>query len=72
RVLAGLAADGVGMTVLPTYLADPYLAAGRLVDPVGPADPPLNTVYLARRRSRPGANPATDAAAQRLHAMLRA
>lgn len=72
RVLAGLAADGVGMTVLPTYLAEPYLAAGRLVDPVDPADPPLNTVYLARRRSRPGANPATDAAAERLHALLRA
>ncbi|MGR2751910.1 LysR family transcriptional regulator [Agromyces arachidis] len=71
RVLADLAAAGVGMTVLPTYLAEPYLDAGRLIDPVDPEDPPLNTVYLARRRSRPGANPATEAAAQRLHAMLR-
>lgn len=72
RVLAELAADGVGMTVLPTYLAAPYLETGRLVDPIAPAEPPLNTVYLAKRRSRPGANPAADAAAQRLHAMLRA
>lgn len=72
RVLADLAADGVGMTVLPAYLAAPYLEAGRLVDPIRPVDPPLNTVYLAKRRSRPGANPAADAAAQRLHAMLRA
>ncbi|MBM7503581.1 LysR family transcriptional regulator [Agromyces aurantiacus] len=71
RVLAELAAGGVGMTVLPTYLADPYLQAGRLVDPVRPAEPPINTLYLARRRSRPGAAPAAEAVAERLQAMLR-
>ena len=71
RVLAELAAQGIGVTVIPTYLAASYLEDGRLVDPVEPADPPLNTIYLAKRRTRPGAAPATDAVAERLHAMLR-
>lgn len=71
RVLAALAADGVGMTVLPTYLAAPYLEAGRLIDPVRPEHPPLNTLYLAKRRSRPGATTGADLVADRLQAVLR-
>ncbi|WP_129667922.1 LysR family transcriptional regulator [Phytoactinopolyspora endophytica] len=50
RVLARLAAHGVGMTVLPRYLADPGLAAGSLVLLDQPQVPPLNTLYLATRR----------------------
>lgn len=64
RVLAELAAQGVGATVLPTYLAAPYLADGRLVDPIRPPVPPLNTVYLARRRTSTEATPAVDEVAR--------
>lgn len=60
RVLATLAERGTGMTVLPRYLAEPGLVAGRLVDPVEPEVPPLNTIYLARRGQRRGARPDLD------------
>lgn len=70
RVLATLAVSGAGMTVLPRYLADRYLAEGRLVDPVVPEVPPLNTIYLARRRQRSGASAAVDEFVQRLHALF--
>lgn len=71
RAVADLAAAGVGMTVLPTYLAAPYLEDGRLVDPVDLTDPPLNTVYLAKRRTRAGQAPVTDAVAERITGLLR-
>lgn len=70
RVLAALAAGGQGMTVLPTYLAAPFLETGTLVDPVRPESPPLNTIYLARRRARPGSAPATESVADRLLAVF--
>lgn len=71
RVVADLAAAGVGMTVLPAYLAAPYLADGRLLDPLALDDPPLNTMYLAKRRTRTGRAPAVEAVAERLAALLR-
>lgn len=71
RAVADLAAAGVGMTVLPTYLAAPYLATGRLLDPLALEDPPLNTIYLAKRRARAGRAPAVEAVAARLAALLR-
>jgi DNA-binding transcriptional LysR family regulator len=51
RVLARLAAAGEGMTVLPTYPANPYLEARTLVRLVEPEVPPLNTLFLAWRRT---------------------
>lgn len=70
RVLAELATYGAGMTVLPAYLAAPYLADGRLVDPVHPEVAPLNTLYLARRRQRAGADPAVDTLMARLRSVI--
>jgi DNA-binding transcriptional LysR family regulator len=61
RVLARLAAAGQGMTVLPTYLADPYLAAGTLVPLAEPELPPLNTLYLATRRRVGSPDPVVEA-----------
>lgn len=64
RVLGELAARGRGMTVLPHYLAEPYVRSGRLVDPVQPSEPPVNTLYVARRRARPGKLARTDRLAE--------
>ncbi|MCI1747762.1 MAG: LysR family transcriptional regulator [Acidipropionibacterium sp.] len=66
RVLATLAERGIGMTVLPRYLAESGLAAGRLIDPVAPEISPLNTIYLARRGQRRGAAPDLDRFVTRL------
>ncbi|GHK05933.1 LysR family transcriptional regulator [Streptomyces sp. Y2F8-2] len=55
-VLAAVEA-GAGISVLPRYLAEPSLAAGRVVQLHHPQVPPLNTLYLATRRGAP-ANPA--------------
>jgi DNA-binding transcriptional LysR family regulator len=66
RVLATLAERGTGMTVLPQYLAESGLAAGRLIDPVEPEIPPLNTIYLARRGQRLGSAPDLDRFVTRL------
>lgn len=51
RELTRLAAEGVGMTVLPDYLARSHLVGGDLVLLDAPATPPLNTLYLATRRT---------------------
>ncbi|MGV9348441.1 hypothetical protein ACWDSD_27235 [Streptomyces spiralis] len=48
---------GAEHTVLPRYLAEPSLAAGRVVQLHHPQVPPLNTRCLATRRGAP-ANPA--------------
>lgn len=48
-VLAAVEA-GAGVSVLPRYLAEPALAAGRVVQLHQPDFPPLNTLYLATRR----------------------
>ncbi|MBT2440157.1 LysR family transcriptional regulator [Streptomyces sp. ISL-36] len=48
---------GAGISVLPRYLVEPALAAGRVVQLHHPEVPPLNTLYLATRRGTP-INPA--------------
>lgn len=50
RAACGLARDGAGITVLPTYVAAADLAAGRLVRLHEPEFAPLNTLYLVVRR----------------------
>ncbi|GAA0269273.1 LysR family transcriptional regulator [Cryptosporangium japonicum] len=49
RAVAAAVAAGAGISVLPRYLCAPALADGTLVALVEPDDPPINTVYLARR-----------------------
>lgn len=49
RVLARLAAQGLGMTVLPEYLARPLIDRGELTILHNPEIPPLNTLYVATR-----------------------
>jgi DNA-binding transcriptional LysR family regulator len=63
-VLAAVEA-GAGISVLPRYLAEPSLAAGRVVQLHHPQVPPLNTLYLATRRGAP-ANPALTVVRERL------
>lgn len=46
RALLSAAVAGIGATVLPRYLCQEDLAAGRLVEVLVPADPPINTLYL--------------------------
>ena len=46
RALLTAAVAGIGATVLPRYLCQPELSAGRLVEVLVPADPPINTLYL--------------------------
>ena len=50
RVLAGIAARGAGMTVLPKYLAEDRIAKGDLVVLHEPETPLVNTLYVATRR----------------------
>lgn len=40
---------GAGISVLPRYLYGAEHAAGRVVELLDPADPPINTAFLARR-----------------------
>ncbi|MEV4708738.1 LysR family transcriptional regulator [Actinoplanes sp. NPDC049316] len=47
-VLAAVTA-GAGITVLPRYLCESELASGRLALLLDPADPPINTGFLAQR-----------------------
>ncbi|MFK4106853.1 LysR family transcriptional regulator [Streptomyces sp. NPDC019531] len=63
-VLAAVEA-GAGVSVLPRYIAEPALAAGRIVELHHPEVPPLNTLYLATRRGTP-ANPALTVVRDRL------
>ncbi|MGN9782067.1 LysR family transcriptional regulator [Nonomuraea sp. ZG12] len=56
---------GLGVSVLPSYLCDRDLAAGRLVALAEPEVPPINTGYLAIRS---GAQ--ADATVARVHAHL--
>ena len=51
-VLAAVEA-GAGISALPRYLAEPALAAGRVIRLHSPEAPPLNTIYLAVRRGAP-------------------
>ena len=53
RAVAGAVAAGAGFSVLPRYLCADRLADGTLVAVLEPADPPINTVYLARRAGGP-------------------
>ncbi|MEJ3656273.1 LysR family transcriptional regulator [Actinomycetes bacterium KLBMP 9759] len=54
RGLLSAAVAGAGITVLPTYLCAPELASGALVRLLDPADPPINTGYLAERAGARG------------------
>ncbi|WP_326685433.1 LysR family transcriptional regulator [Streptomyces microflavus] len=63
-VLAAVEA-GAGISALPRYLAEPALAAGRVVQLHCSEAPPLNTIYLAVRRGAP-ANPALTVVRERL------
>ncbi|MEV7453924.1 LysR substrate-binding domain-containing protein, partial [Streptomyces nigra] len=51
--------------LLPRYLAEPALAAGRVVRLHRSDAPPLNTLYLAVRRGAP-ANPALTVVREQL------
>ena len=50
RLLARATAAGAGITVLPAYLARPWLDRGELIQLVDPAEPPRNTIHLAYRK----------------------
>ncbi|WP_232666450.1 LysR family transcriptional regulator [Pseudonocardia sp. TRM90224] len=54
RGLLSATAAGAGITVLPTYLCGTELASGALVRLLDPADPPINTGYLAERAGARG------------------
>lgn len=72
RVLARLAVAGVGMTVLPEYLARSFLERGDLVRLHEPDVAPLNTLYVATRRAGPVPDPILDAIRLRIVALCRA
>lgn len=72
RVLARLAVAGVGMTVLPEYLARSFLEWGDLVRLHEPDVAPLNTLYVATRRGGPVPDPILDAIRLRIVALCRA
>lgn len=72
RVLARLAAAGVGMTVLPEYLARPFLERGDLVRLHVPEVAPLNTLYVATRRAGSVPDPIVDAVRLRIVELCRA
>lgn len=72
RVLARLAVAGVGMTVLPEYLARSFLERRDLVRLHEPDVAPLNTLYVATRRGGPVPDPILDAIRLRIVALCRA
>ncbi|SHM63408.1 LysR family transcriptional regulator [Cryptosporangium aurantiacum] len=49
RAVAAAVAAGAGLSVLPRYLCASPLDDGTLVAVLEPEDPPINTVFLARR-----------------------
>lgn len=55
RALAAATLAGAGITVLPTYLIADELADGRLSILRPTDDPPINTLFLARRPGQPAA-----------------
>ncbi len=70
RGIRSAVAGGLGMSVLPRYLVDADLAAGRLVLLDHPDVPPLNTIYLALRRGEEGRRTPAAAVARELRRML--
>lgn len=52
RGVLELVAAGAGWTVIPTYLAARYIAAGSIVLITWPKEPVTNTLYLAVQRAR--------------------
>lgn len=70
RALAALVAAGAGISVLPRYLIAAQLNSGDLVPLIEPDDPPINTVFLARRIGAP-ARPHVDMAREALLAVGR-
>jgi DNA-binding transcriptional LysR family regulator len=53
RAVLAVVAAGAGITVLPRYLCTRELAAGNVLALLEPADPPINTGYLAHRAGAP-------------------
>ncbi|MEV6058373.1 LysR family transcriptional regulator [Nocardia asteroides] len=53
RAVLGVLVAGVGISVLPRYLCARELAERALVTLLDPADPPINTGFLARRVGAP-------------------
>ncbi|TIC87865.1 LysR family transcriptional regulator [Nocardioides sp. GY 10113] len=53
RALRQAAALGLGITVLPRYLCQEAIDTGVLIALDEPEDPPINTLYLARRPGLP-------------------
>ncbi len=72
RVLARLTTEGAGMTVLPDYLACPLLDRGDLEILHDPEVAPLNTLYVATRRSGTGADRVVDAMRTEIASLCRA
>ncbi len=70
RGVLAAALAGAGITVLPRYLCADALATGRLVPLHEPADPPINTLFLAVRAGAP-AHPALAEVRNRLHQRAR-
>lgn len=63
--------SGLGMSVLPTYLARGDLDSGALVALDAPEVPPLNTIFLATRGREVESNPAVGAVAAELRRLIR-
>lgn len=57
RAVLEAVVSGAGISVLPRYIAEPYLRTGSAVELHRPTAAPLNTLYLAVRRGV-SANPA--------------
>lgn len=53
RAVMATVAGGAGVSVLPRYLCQGELDAGRLVTLLEPEDPPINTAFLVRRPGIP-------------------
>ncbi|SDP93349.1 DNA-binding transcriptional regulator, LysR family [Actinopolyspora xinjiangensis] len=49
RAIRSTVTAGQGIAVLPRYLCESELVSGELTDPLEPANPPENTVFLAQR-----------------------
>ncbi|MQY23698.1 LysR family transcriptional regulator [Nocardia macrotermitis] len=65
RALTALVVAGAGISVLPRYLIAAQLDSGELTALLDPADPPINTAFLARRIGAP-ALPDVDAVSNAL------
>ncbi|MFI1917375.1 LysR family transcriptional regulator [Nocardia sp. NPDC020380] len=65
RAVLSAVVSGAGISVLPRYLCSREFAAGTIAALLDPEDPPINTVFLARRVGGP-AQPHVDRVRDRL------